>query len=78
MSPIYEYKCPECKYQFEIIVNKMPQTQQCPNCKNNANRVPTAGMFRFKEHINHPNEPDMVAQASYERKQRKLKLKQEK
>jgi putative FmdB family regulatory protein len=32
--PIYEYRCPECKEKFEIIVHsiKNPQEIACPKC----------------------------------------------
>jgi len=72
MTPIYVYKCEPCKYEFELFVAK-EETALCPNCKRPVKKLPTAASFRFGDQVNHPNEPDQVAEANYNRKQRMLK-----
>jgi putative FmdB family regulatory protein len=30
--PIYEYQCPSCGHQFELMVKMSAPTPECPNC----------------------------------------------
>ena len=71
--PIYEYKCTKCLYQFERIHDTSKHISECPNCKGATKRLPSSGSFRFGEHVRSPNNPDAVAEATHERKQRRLK-----
>lgn len=72
--PIFEFKCPECKYQFEVIQKHADKVSPCPNCKTASRRIPTAAAFRFGEQVRSPNSPDAVAEATAERrKKRELK-----
>lgn len=48
--PIYEYKCPSCKHQFEIL-QKMSDDplMQCPNChKDGLEKVISSTQFQLK------------------------------
>ena len=33
MMPVYEYRCPKCESEFELLV-RMSETPKCPNCGN--------------------------------------------
>ncbi len=33
--PIYEYHCPQCDFQFELLV-RGDQSPECPECQNKA------------------------------------------
>jgi putative FmdB family regulatory protein len=80
MMPIYEYYCKDCRLTFEKIpINKqetlelLQEKQACPNCQRKVKKMPTAASFRLGEHLRSPNSPDAVAEATHERKQRRLK-----
>ena len=47
--PLYEYKCSECGFIFEVLqkVNEHPQTK-CPNCGGSVKKVISAPTLQFK------------------------------
>jgi putative FmdB family regulatory protein len=72
MSPIFQYKCNPCNYEFELFIGRN-EIALCPNCKGPVKKLPTAASFRFGEQVRSPNSPDAVAEATEQRKQRRLK-----
>jgi putative FmdB family regulatory protein len=37
--PIYEYKCKECKHEFEEILSIDSRNPECPKCKSETERL---------------------------------------
>lgn len=39
--PIYEYRCPSCKLEFELLrpMSRADEVASCPRCHNSAERV---------------------------------------
>lgn len=47
--PLYEYKCSECGFIFEVLqkVNEQPQ-DKCPKCDGSVKKVISAPTLQFK------------------------------
>jgi len=68
--PIYEFKCDNCKLTFEKIFSRVSKNQQedCPDCGNKANRIPSLTNFKMKESTSIPKEIDLKVGADAEKR----------
>ena len=47
MPPLYEYFCPKCKHEFEVIkpISEYNSPEKCEKCKKSAIKLVSSGIF---------------------------------